>query len=80
VTTRFASAATVTGTVQYRLDSTTGPVIASVPVSSTGGWQAWVSLTTSLTGPATGVHTVYLTFTTSAAGDLGNLNWFQFNR
>jgi len=80
VTTRFASAATVTGTVQYRLDSTTGPVIASVPVSSTGGWQTWVSLNTNLSGSATGVHTVYLTFTTSGAADLGNINWFQFMR
>jgi beta-glucosidase len=80
VTTRLASGAGVTGTVQYRLDSTTGPVIASVPVSNTGGWQSWVSNTTNLTGTATGVHTLFITFTTSAAGDLVNLNWFQFAR
>ncbi|MFI9103361.1 glycoside hydrolase family 3 N-terminal domain-containing protein [Streptomyces fildesensis] len=78
VTTRLASGAGVTGTVQYRLDSTTGPVIASVPVSSTGGWQNWSSRTTALTGSATGVHAVYVTFTTSGSGDLVNLNWFQF--
>ncbi|QNA71235.1 carbohydrate-binding protein [Streptomyces sp. So13.3] len=78
VTTRLASGAGVTGTVQYRLDSTTGPVIASVPVSSTGGWQNWTSRTTALTGSATGVHAVYVTFTTSGSGDLVNLNWFQF--
>jgi beta-glucosidase len=80
VTTRLASGATVTGTVQYRLDSATGPVIASVPVSNTGGWQNWVSATTNLTGTATGTHTVYITFTTSASGDLVNLNWFQFGQ
>ncbi|WP_433202648.1 family 20 glycosylhydrolase [Dactylosporangium sp. CS-047395] len=77
VTTRLASGAS-NGTVQYRLDSTTGPVIASVPVSSTGGWQAWISTTTALSSSATGVHTVYLTFTGTA--DFVNLNWFQFNR
>src|SRR5260370_753750 len=45
VTTRLASGAAVTGTIQYRLDSTTGPIIATVPVSSTGGWQNWTSST-----------------------------------
>jgi beta-glucosidase len=78
VTTRWASAATGSGTIQYRLDGTTGPVIASVPVSSTGGWQTWTSLTTTLSAAATGVHRVYLTFTGTAGADLGNINWFQF--
>jgi beta-glucosidase len=80
ITTRLASAATVTGTIAYRLDSTTGPVIATVPVSTTGGWQTWTSPTVNLTGSATGVHTVYATFTTNGAGDLVNLNWFQFTQ
>jgi beta-glucosidase len=80
VTTRLASAATGTGTVQYRLDSTTGPVIASVPVSGTGGWQNWTSTTTSLTGTATGKHTLYATFTANGGADFVNLNWLQFNR
>jgi beta-glucosidase len=80
VTTRLASAATGTGTVQYRLDSTTGPVIASVPVSGTGGWQNWTSTTTSLTGTATGRHTLYATFTANGGADFVNLNWLQFNR
>jgi beta-glucosidase len=80
VTTRLASAAGITGTVQYRLDSTTGPIIASVPVSNTGGWQSWRSTTVNLSGAATGTHTLYLTFTTSGSGDFVNLNWFQFAR
>jgi beta-glucosidase len=80
VTTRLASAAAATGTVQYRLDSTTGPVIATVPVSTTGGWQTWTSPKVNLSAAATGVHTVYTTFTTSGSGDLVNLNWFQFTQ
>ncbi|UWP87447.1 carbohydrate-binding protein [Dactylosporangium fulvum] len=79
VTTRLASGAS-SGTIQYRLDSTTGPIIASVPVTSTGGWQTWTTNTTNLTGAATGVHTVFLTFTGTAGADFVNLNWFQFNR
>jgi len=79
VITRRASGATVTGTVQYRLDSATGPVIASVPISNTGGWQTWGSVTTTLTGSVTGVHTVVVTFT-GPGGEFVNLNWFQFAR
>jgi N-acetyl-beta-hexosaminidase len=79
VTTRLASGAS-SGTIQYRLDSTTGPIIASVPVTSTGGWQTWTTNTTNLTGAATSVHTVFLTFTGTAGADFVNLNWFQFNR
>jgi hypothetical protein len=78
VTTRWASGATVSGTLQYRLDSTTGTVIASVPVAPTGGWQTWTSLSTTLSAAATGVHRVYLTFTGAAGSDLGNVNWLQF--
>jgi beta-glucosidase len=77
VTTRRASGSTSTGTVQYRLDSATGPVIASVNVSNTGGWQTWGSVSTNLTQSVTGVHNLVITFTGSG-GDFVNLNWFQF--
>src|SRR6266498_2542399 len=78
VTTRIASGAMVSGTIQYRLDSTTGTIIASVPVSSTGGWQSWTSAVTALSGTATGPHRIYLTFTGTAGADFTNVNWFQF--
>ena len=77
VTTRRASGSTSTGTVQYRLDSATGPVIASVNVSNTGGWQTWGSVSTNLTQSVTGVHNLVITFT-GPGGDFVNLNWFQF--
>jgi beta-glucosidase len=79
VTTRRASGSTSTGTVQYRLDSVTGPIIGSFSVSNTGGWQSWGSVTTNLTASVTGVHTLFVTFTGSG-GDFVNLNWFQFAR
>jgi beta-glucosidase len=78
VTTRLASGATVSGTVQYRLDSTTGTVIATVTVNPTGGWQTWTSTTTPLSASATGIHRLYLTFTATTATDVVNLNWLQF--
>lgn len=79
VTTRRASGAPDSGTVQYRLDSATGPIIASVPISNTGGWQVWGSVTTTLTQAVTGVHNVVITFA-GTGGDFANLNWFQFGR
>ncbi|HEY6173006.1 MAG TPA: glycoside hydrolase family 3 N-terminal domain-containing protein [Kofleriaceae bacterium] len=79
VLTRRASGSTTTGTVQYRLDSVTGPIIASIPVSNTGGWQTWGTVTTNLSTSVTGVHTVFITFT-GPGGEFVNLNWFQFQR
>jgi hypothetical protein len=79
VMTRRASGSSSTGTVQYRLDSVTGPIIASVPVSNTGGWQSWGTVTTNLSSSVTGVHTVFITFT-GPGPEFVNLNWFQFAR
>ncbi|GAA3661945.1 glycoside hydrolase family 3 N-terminal domain-containing protein [Lentzea roselyniae] len=79
VTTRIASGSTAGGTLQYRLDSPTGPVIATVSAASTGGWQTWTSRTAAA-GGATGVHRLYLVATGGTGGDLANVNWFQFAR
>jgi beta-glucosidase len=75
---RLASGSAATGTVEFRLDSPTGPRVAAVPVHGTGGWQSWQSRTVPLERAVTGVHRLYVTFTGPAAQDLVNLNWFQF--
>ena len=80
VMTRLASGSTATGTIEYRLDSAGGPLVASVPVSSTGGWQTWATRTTTLSSTATGVHRLYLVFRSTSTADFVNLNWFQFAR
>jgi beta-glucosidase len=80
VTTRLASGSFASGTLQYRLDSVDGPIIASVPLSNTGGWQSWTSRVATVSGSVTGVHRVYLTFTGPPGQDLTNINWFQFHR
>ncbi len=79
VLTRIASGASTGGTIRYRLDSPTGPVVATVPVTPTGGWQNWTSVTVPA-GGATGVHRLYLTFTGDTVADFVNVNWFQFGR
>jgi beta-glucosidase len=77
VVSRIASGAASGGTISYRLDSPTGPVVATANVTPTGGWQNWVSLTSTASG-ATGTHRLYLTFTGATTADFVNVNWFQF--
>jgi beta-glucosidase len=80
VTTRIASGSGATGNLEYRLDSPTGPVLATVPTSNTGGWQSWTSRTVNASRSVTGVHKVYVVATGGGGADLVNLNWFQFGR
>jgi hypothetical protein len=71
------AAAGVSGLVEVRLDSRSSAPIGSVAVANTGGWQSWRTVPTN-TAAVTGVHTVYLTFTSGQPADFVNLNWFTF--
>jgi glucosylceramidase len=71
---RFASAG-AGGTLEFHIDSATGPMAGSVTVPITGGWQTWQSVTGLVTG-GTGVHTLFARFNGSSS--IGNVNWFQF--
>lgn len=70
------SSATSGGTIEIRLDSLTGPLVGSLTVRNTGGWQTWVTRSTSVDG-ITGVHDLYLRFV-GGSGYLLNINWWQF--
>ena len=59
-------------TAQFYLDNPTGTPIATVTLPGTGGWQNWQTVTAPVSG-ASGVHTLYVVFTSGA-----NVNWFQF--
>ena len=67
----------VSGLVQVRLDSPTGPVMGQFALANTGGWQSWRTVPANMSG-ATGVHTVYITFSSGQPADFVNLNWFTF--
>lgn len=67
---------TCSGTLEFHLDSVTGPLLASLPIPSTGGWQNWVTVSTTAS-TATGIHSLYVV--TLGASSIDNLNWFQFN-
>jgi beta-glucanase (GH16 family) len=76
---RVASGAAggVSGLVEVRLDSRSNAPIGSFAVGNTGGWQSWRSVPANISA-VTGVHDVYLTFTSGQPSDFVNLNWFTF--
>ncbi|MFF4489349.1 glycoside hydrolase family 16 protein [Streptomyces sp. NPDC001544] len=76
---RVASGAAsgVSGLVEVRLDSRGNPPVGSFAVANTGGWQSWRTVPANVTS-VTGVHDVYLTFTSGQASDFVNVNWFDF--
>ncbi|MEU6271937.1 beta-1,3-glucanase family protein [Streptomyces populi] len=77
---RLASgaAAGVSGAVQVRLDSTTGTKIAEINFANSGGWQTWQTVPANIVASATGVHDVYLVFSSGSGADFTNINWFTF--
>jgi Beta-1,3-glucanase/Carbohydrate binding module (family 6) len=77
---RLASGADagVSGAVQVRLDSTSGTKIAEINIANNGGWQNWQTVPANIVASATGVHDVYLVFSSGSGADFTNLNWFTF--
>ncbi|MDH6131528.1 hypothetical protein P3T37_000897 [Kitasatospora sp. MAA4] len=71
------AAANVSGLVEVRLDSPTAPPVGSFALANTGGWQSWTTVPATI-ARVTGVHTVYLTFTSGQPADYVNVNWFTF--
>jgi hypothetical protein len=67
----------VSGLVEVRLDSRSNPPIGSFAIANTGGWQSWRTVPANIAA-VTGVHDVYLTFTSGQPADFVNLNWFTF--
>ncbi|HOV27413.1 MAG TPA: carbohydrate-binding protein [Pseudobacteroides sp.] len=72
---RVASA-TSGGTIEIRLDGTTGPLVGTCKVEGTGGWQTWATVTCDISG-ASGVHDLYLVFK-GGESYLFNINWWKF--
>ncbi|MER5945777.1 carbohydrate-binding protein [Streptomyces sp. NPDC001904] len=56
------SSAGAGGTIQIRSGSATGPVLGSVAVANTGGWETFATVSTALTG-TTSSGALFLTFT-----------------
>jgi hypothetical protein len=63
------------GRIQFRLGSTTGTLIGTLTVSSTGGWSSYATQSTAITG-ASGVHDLYLVFV--GGSGVGNIDSVKF--
>ncbi|WP_250004893.1 family 43 glycosylhydrolase [Actinoplanes sp. M2I2] len=74
-TARVASA-TSGGRIEVRTGSPTGALAGTCTVPGTGGWQAWTSVSCTMTG-LSGTQDLYLRFT-GGGGFLLNVNWWQF--
>lgn len=66
------------GEIELRIDSLDGEVIGTLPVSSTGGWDNWKTITTAVSG-VTGVHDVYMIFKGQTSEELFKLDYWMFN-
>ncbi len=64
------------GSIELRLNDPKGTLVGSIPVDSTGGWNDYKTLSTSLLG-IRGSHTLYLCYF-GEAEKLFNLNWFEW--
>lgn len=68
----------VTGTIQFRLGSTSGPTIAEVTVENTGTWNNWKEITVD-TARVTGLQNVYVIYKASTS-NVVNFDYFTFEK
>lgn len=69
--------ATAGGNIEVRLDSRTGPLVATLAMTSTGNWTTYAETSAPLTA-TTGTHDVFLVFKAGAGkAFVSNLDWFK---
>jgi beta-xylosidase len=71
------------GILEVRLDSVNGPIVSSVLLPRTGGWENFEVFTSELKQPVTGKHDVYFYFNgqnITAGRELFNFDYWVFNR
>lgn len=74
--TASVASATDGGKIEIHLDSLTGPVVGTLTVPSTDGWQKWKEVSCDISG-ANGDHDVYFRYS-GGGGFLFNVDWWQF--
>jgi hypothetical protein len=78
VTARASSTSSANKSIEVRLDSTSGPLIATIPIGNTGNWNTYEDFTAPIFEDASGARAVYLLFKGDGSADIMNLNWFTF--
>lgn len=67
------------GTLEVRLDSLKGELIAALTVKGTGGWENWMTLESQVS-KVSGVHDVYFVFKGRKGPELFSFDWWEFTR
>jgi arabinoxylan arabinofuranohydrolase len=67
------------GDVEVHLDSKSGPLISTLHVINTGGWDKWQTKTSTVSGAA-GTHDLYFVFKGDSAENLFNFDYWKFNK
>lgn len=78
VSARVASDNAAGGAVELRTGSQTGPVVATIEIARTGGWQKWVTEDATVAKAPAGAQTVFAVLKSDQAADFVNINWFTF--
>ena len=67
------------GVLELHLDKVDGPLIGSLPISNTGGWDRWQTKTAAVSA-ARGKHDLYFVFKGDGSGELFNFNYWKFEK
>jgi beta-glucanase (GH16 family) len=67
----------ISGLVEIRLDSASSPPVGAFAIADTGGWTSWRDVPMNVRA-VTGIHPVYLTFTSGQPAGFVNLDSFTF--
>ncbi|MFD0524238.1 carbohydrate-binding protein [Paractinoplanes durhamensis] len=66
-----------TGEVEVHLDNRSGAPIGRMTIPNNADWFTFTTYSMKIR-PTTGVHTVYLTFSSRQTEEFGNIDWFRF--
>lgn len=65
------------GTVEFRTGSSTGPLLGSLLLPSTGSWSVYNTVNIPVTG-ASGIKNVFMVFKKATSGSVADINWFSY--
>ena len=77
---RYSSPRTTAYVLEVRLDSPTGPLLASPGMNGTGGWDNFQTLSFNLSNATTGTRDVYVVWRANDSGSIADLDWLSFTR
>ncbi len=68
------------GQIEVHTDSLRGPLVATLRVNGTGGWEDWQTLTADISAAPSGIHDLYLSFKGRKGPKLFNLDWWEIRQ